>query len=82
MRRKIIIGVVILIFVAIVIGFITVNNNKEVTDNENILIKMNEVTRSVFYAPQYVAINNGYFAEGGIEIDLTTGQGAETPLPC
>ena len=42
---------------------------------------MNEVTRSVFYAPQYVAINNGYFLENGIEIELTTGQGAETPLP-
>lgn len=81
MKRKIIIGVVILILVAIVVGVITVKNNKETTNNENTLIKMNEVTRSVFYAPQYVAINNGYFLENGIEIELTTGQGAETPLP-
>lgn len=82
MKRKIIIGVVILILVAIVVGVVTIKNNKQTTNNGNTLIKMNEVTRSVFYAPQYVAINNGYFAEGGIEIDLTTGQGAETPLPC
>ena len=80
MKRKIIIGIVILVLVATVIGAITIKNNKEITNNENTLIKMNEVTRSVFYAPQYVAINNGYFAENGIEIELTTGQGAETPL--
>lgn len=82
MKRKIIIGVVILILVAIVVGVVTIKNNKQTTNNGNTLIKMNEVTRSVFYAPQYVAINNGYFLENGIEIELTTGQGAETPLPC
>ena len=40
-------------------------------------VKLNEVTRSVFYAPQYAAIANGYFEEAGIEIDLATGQGAD-----
>ena len=40
-------------------------------------IRVNEVTRSVFYAPQYVAISKGYFAEEGLEIELTTGQGAD-----
>ena len=61
MKRKIIIGVVILILVAIVVGVVTIKNNKQTTNNGNTLIKMNEVTRSVCYAPQYVAINNGYF---------------------
>ena len=36
-----------------------------------------EVTHSVFYAPQYVAIANGYFAEEGLEIELTNGGGAD-----
>ena len=40
-------------------------------------IRVNEVTRSVFYAPQYIAIANGYFAEEGLDIELTTGQGAD-----
>ena len=81
MKRNIIVGIVILIIVVVTFGIITINNNKTNTNNESTLIKMNEVTRSVFYAPQYVAINNGYFKESGIEIELTTGQGAETPLP-
>ena len=30
------------------------------------VIRVNEVTHSIFYAPLYVAINNGYFAEENI----------------
>lgn len=40
-------------------------------------VTLSEVTHSVFYAPQYVAINNGFFAEEGIEIELINGQGAD-----
>lgn len=40
-------------------------------------IKVSEVARSVFYAPQYVAISKGFFKEQGLEIELTTGQGAD-----
>ena len=43
-------------------------------------IKLNEVTRSVFYAPMYVAINQGFFAEEGIDLELTTGQGADNVM--
>jgi len=79
-KRNIIVGIVILIIVVVTFGIITINNNKTNTNNESTLIKMNEVTRSVFYAPQYVAINNGYFKESGIEIELTTGQGADAVM--
>ncbi|GAB6167600.1 hypothetical protein JCM1393_00600 [Clostridium carnis] len=40
-------------------------------------VRLNEVVRSVFYAPMYVAINEGFFSDEGLEIDLTTGQGAD-----
>lgn len=36
-----------------------------------------EVTHSIFYAPQYAAINLGFFEEEGIELELSNGQGAD-----
>lgn len=43
-------------------------------------IELNEVTHSVFYAPLYLAIENGYFAEEGLEISLTNGGGADNSM--
>ena len=77
--KKIIIAVII---IAAIIGVITavvisVNKNNNVQDDGVTVVRLNEVTRSVFYSPQYVAIALGYFSEKGIEIELTTGQGAD-----
>lgn len=43
-------------------------------------VRLNEVVRSIFYAPQYVAISKGFFKEQGLEIELTTGQGADKTM--
>ena len=40
-------------------------------------VKVSEVARSIFYAPQYAAINKGLFKDEGIDIELTTAQGAD-----
>lgn len=40
-------------------------------------LKVSEVTHSVFYAPQYVAINLGFFEKHGIDIELINSQGAD-----
>ena len=85
--KKIIIAIIL---VAIIIGIVVAvvvstnknsNNNNIETLKESVkksqLVKVNEVTRSVFYSPQYAAIALGYFKENGIEIELTTGQGAD-----
>jgi len=47
------------------------------SDTKLTKVKLNEVVRSVFYAPMYAAINQGFFKEEGISIDLSTGQGAD-----
>lgn len=44
------------------------------------VLKVNEVTHSIFYAPFYVAINNGYFEDENIEIELTNGGGADASM--
>jgi ABC-type nitrate/sulfonate/bicarbonate transport systems, periplasmic components len=41
------------------------------------VVRLNEVTHSVFYAPQYVALSQGFFKEEGLEIELTNGGGAD-----
>ncbi len=79
MKRTITIIIAIVIIIAIAIGIISSRNSEHATSDLK-LIKVNEVTRSVFYAPQYVAISQGFFKDNGIEIELTTGQGADAVM--
>ncbi|MGL6107739.1 ABC transporter substrate-binding protein [Romboutsia sp.] len=39
-----------------------------------------EVTHSVFYAPQYVAMTNGFFEDEGIKVDIINAQGADKTM--
>ena len=41
------------------------------------VIRLNEVTHSIFYAPQYLAMALGYFEEENITIELINGGGAD-----
>ena len=43
-------------------------------------VVLNEVAHSLFYAPMYVAIENGYFKEEGIDLELVTGFGADKTM--
>lgn len=43
-------------------------------------VVLNEVAHSIFYAPMYVAIEEGYFAEEGIDLELVTGFGADKTM--
>ena len=44
------------------------------------VIRLNEVTHSVFYAPLYLAINLGFMEEEDIEIELTNGGGSDVSM--
>lgn len=51
------------------------------TDGSNLTkVTLNEVAHSIFYAPMYVAIEEGYFAEEGIDLTLVTGFGADKTM--
>ena len=43
-------------------------------------IKLSEVTRSVFYTPQYVAIEKGFFEEEGLDVELSTAWGGDKAM--
>lgn len=68
--------------VVALIGVLTMNLISCAKDKSGELtkVRLNEVVRSVFYAPMYAAINQGFFEEEGIEIDLSTGQGADKTM--
>lgn len=70
--KKIICLIISVMLIALV-ALVGVGCNK--TDNNT--IRLSEVTHSVFYAPLYVAINEGYFAQEGINIELTNAGGAD-----
>ena len=48
------------------------------TGNEK--VRLYEVTHSIFYAPLYIAINNGYFEDEGLEIELTNANGSNNVM--
>ena len=58
------------------------SSNSGTSDGDGTLtpVTLNEVAHSIFYAPQYVAIENGYFEEEGIDLTLVTGFGADKTM--
>jgi len=74
LKKKIItFFLVLIILICLIIGFSwNKKENKDVTK-----LKLAEVTHSVFYAPLYVAIENGYFKEENLEMELILTPGAD-----
>lgn len=56
------------------------SSNEATKEKELDKVTVAEVTHSVFYAPQYAAITQGFFKEEGIEIDLIDAQGADKTM--
>ncbi|MEJ9280401.1 ABC transporter substrate-binding protein [Ureibacillus thermosphaericus] len=65
----------LVVLLAAVMVILAACGEKEMTK-----VKVGEVTRSIFYAPQYVAISNGYFEEEGLEIELSTIPGGDKTM--
>ena len=68
----------LLTFILLTISFVSCGKD---TAKEGLTkVTLNEVAHSIFYAPMYVAIEEGYFAEEGIDLELVTGFGADKTM--
>lgn len=74
MKKKI--SVLFAVVLGIVATFTGCGKGKK-EEAQLVPVTLNEVAHSVFYAPQYVAIEEGYFVKEGIKLELVTGFGAD-----
>ena len=77
MKRLItIITVLVLIIILFIISSFNISNK----NNDLTKVKVAEVTHSVFYAPQYVAIEKGFFKDEGLDVELSLTSGADNVM--
>lgn len=77
MKKKFLeIGIGIFLIVSLLIGY-TFWKNRAKDETNMVKVKLSEVTHSAFYAPLYVAMENGYFKEEGIDLELILTSGAD-----
>ena len=76
--KKNVLSILLGILIIVIFSLITFKIFFRKTDENNLqVVKVSEVTHSVFYTPFYVAIENGYFEEVGIEIELILTSGSD-----
>ena len=73
--KKIILSIILCLVFTLGVIFIAVNKNTR--DNKLQKVKVAEVAHTIFYAPQYVALEKGYFKDEGLDIDLILTPGAD-----
>lgn len=76
--KKRIITIIAILIIFLLTSAVLFNALKKNKDNGLVKVKVAEVAHTIFYAPQYVAIANGYFEDYGIDIDLTLVPGVVT----
>lgn len=68
---------IVVLLLAVCAIFFNFNDKKEDKKEELKKITVAEVAHTIFYAPQYVAIEKGYFKDEGIDLNLTLTPGAD-----
>ena len=72
-------GAIFLVLVGILVGTAGCGKGEQAAAGGT-KVTLNEVAHSIFYAPMYVAIEEGYFAEEGLDVELVTGYGADKTM--
>jgi NitT/TauT family transport system substrate-binding protein len=75
-KKKMVLCIIAIVVVVGVVVFACTRLHRS-PDNDLQKVTLSEVAHSIFYAPQYVAIELGYFEEEGIDLNLVTGFGAD-----
>ena len=69
------------LMLSMLVGLFSACGSKPVTNDDALTkVTLNEVAHSIFYAPMYVAMEEGFFAEEGIDLQLVTGFGADKTM--
>ena len=69
------------LLIAILMFSLAACNNDSKTETKKLeKVRIAEVTRSIFYAPQYVALAKGFFKEEGLDVTLTTTPGGDKTM--
>ena len=75
-KRKVSVLITAALCISMLAGCTVSKEKDAVSNGGGEKVVLNEVAHSIFYAPMYIAIEEGYFAEEGIDLELVTGFGA------
>jgi NitT/TauT family transport system substrate-binding protein len=79
-KFKLILSMMLIAFLMIPLVACNLESKENNTDKKMVKVRIAEVTRSLFYAPQYVAISEGFFKDEGINVELTTTAGGDKTM--
>ncbi len=74
--KKVITGLVVLFLMIVLASLFFLDSNKN-KDSKLEKVRLAEVAHTIFYAPQYAALSQGFFEEEGLDIELTLASGAD-----
>lgn len=77
MKKLRITSLIIVIFLTMIF---TVSCSNDNDTEEYTKVRLVEVTHSIFYTPQYVALEKGFFKEQGLDVELTTAFGGDKTM--
>lgn len=79
MKKKVISIILFLVVISLIVVWLILSNKKN--DNNSLKkVTVAEVTHSIFYAPAYVALSEGYFKDEGIDVELVLTPGADAVM--